>query len=142
MGKATSSIITVVPVRRTAPTAGNNPLRIFHNWLNSSGMAVNSMGRTVATLARAALICPIWASRVSAVSALVSTSTAVTFGPSSPRNSGMPGLPVTDARLARSISSAAATGCFPRIMVASQAVRMSGKYIRALALWRCSMTVR
>ena len=33
IGKATSSMITVVPTRRTAPTDGNNPLRMFQSWV-------------------------------------------------------------------------------------------------------------
>ena len=57
-------------------------------------------------------------------------------------NAGMPGLSSTERRLARSISSTAATGvCFSRI-TASQASTTLGNRIRALALWAYSGTVR
>src|SRR5450755_3135060 len=45
IGTATSSMITVVPTGRTAPTAGNSPLRIFQYFSISKGSVLNSIGR-------------------------------------------------------------------------------------------------
>ena len=72
----------------------------------------------------------------------ISTSSAVASDPRLARKSGIPGLPVTDANPARSISSTAATGsCFSRV-TAWQADTSVSKNSSAQALWRYSGTVR
>ena len=64
MGKATSSMITVVPVSRTAPTAGKSPLRMFHSEVYSATRSVKAKGRSKGTRFRESVTvwtCP-WSS--------------------------------------------------------------------------------
>ena len=49
MGKATSSITTVVPTGRAAPTAGKSPRRTSHSRSYSAFTGVKTTGRSVGT---------------------------------------------------------------------------------------------
>ena len=96
IGKATSSIITVVPVRRTAPTAGNRPLRTFHNRFEFFRVGGECDGPHRDRPAQAA---PDGGDLLlqRADSARVSISRAVAAGPGRPDTTGMPGLSSTEA---------------------------------------------
>ncbi len=135
-------MITVVPVRRTAPTAGNKPLRMAQNLAYSSGLLVNSMGRVVSRLAIDAFIASTCFASASGSAERVSTSKAAASSGRSLMKSGMPGFSSTERNPARSISSTADTGVFLRIATASQVVRTVLKKIKAEALFGCSSTVR
>ena len=54
IGKATSSMITVVPVRRMAPTEGKVPLRTFQYISQVAGSVENCKGSMVAMPSSAA----------------------------------------------------------------------------------------
>ena len=126
MGKTTSSMTTVVPGPRTAPTAGNRPLRMFQRRLKSSGLSMNTMGCKAVMPATSSWISPICASSVFSSAARVSTRMAAASSGSSLRKAGMPGLSCTDLSEARSMSSTAETGPFLSMMVALQASAMAG----------------
>ena len=142
MGNTTSSITTVVPTRRTAPTAGKSPLRTSHSFSYSAFRSVKTIGRTVGIPASIPAASSICLARAAASPARVSTRSAVASSPRDARYSGIPSLPSTERSDARSISSTAETGPALRRVVARHALPMSGKIIRADALWACSSTVR
>ena len=139
-GKVMSSMITVVPVVRTAPTEGKRPLRMFHSRSPSSAVVVKESG---------------WSSGLPAMA----RSTAWIFHRSLPprppapppggrrvsasarRAGGMPCLSSTERRDARSITSAAATPAARRWGMASHGLPMSAKSRRALDLQGSSSTV-
>jgi hypothetical protein len=82
MGKATSSMITVVPVLRTAPTAGKSPLRMFHRRMFSAAWSVKAAGRSKGRWPSAPVTRRICSESSPALKARVSTSSAAVSGPS------------------------------------------------------------
>jgi len=75
-GKATSSMITVVPVSRIAPTDGNMPLRTAQKRAHSPASREKRAGAAVWRPASARSITATWRSSVAASPARVSTSSA------------------------------------------------------------------
>ena len=134
-------MITVVPVRRMAPTEGKVPLRTFQYMSQVAGSVEKMAGSTVSTPASAAWTAEIFSFRPSTVAARTSTSSAAASSPSSRMMAGKPGLFSTECSAGRSSSSTADTGCGLRRITASQALRMSGKKTSALALNGSSTTV-
>ncbi|MOA04980.1 hypothetical protein D3C78_1245570 [compost metagenome] len=130
--------MTVVPVVRTAPTAGKSPLRMAQSpalspvkgteatWANPAAMAVTCSQRSTSS---------------SFDSPCTSTSSAQAARSSILIKSGKPGLPATERRERPSISSTAATGALFRREVARQACSASRNTSRAEALWGYSGTV-
>ena len=141
-GNATSSMITVVPVARTAPTLGNVPLRTFQYLPMVSASVLKCSGSTVAMPASPCSIAAMWAASAATLSARVSTSSAAASGPSARSAAGMPPWCSTLASAGRSISSTAATGSAASRVTASQALRSESNRISAAALSAWSGTVR
>ena len=95
-GNATSSMITVVPVRRTAPTDGNMPLRTSQRRAHSSGSVENASGAAVRIPARIASIA---ATRVASAAPSAARVSMRSAAPSAGRPripAGMPGLRSTE----------------------------------------------
>ena len=134
MGKATSSMTTVVPIFRAAPTAGKSPLRTSQSFSYSAFTSVNFTGWSFFTSSTSRVRPPLPGAGSAASAARVSTRSAQTVGPSSARSGGIPGLSCTERIEARSISSTADTGPPRRRWVATAACSMSGKSTSALAL--------
>ncbi len=109
-GKATSSMITVVPVGRIAPMAGNMPLRTFHSAADSAASVVKRSGAARSSAASGAATASIFTDSAAGVSARISTSSAAPSPGSARSVAGMPGLSCTERSEARSSSSTAATG--------------------------------
>ena len=142
MGKATSSITTVVPILRAAPTAGKSPRRTSQS---ASAWARSEVNAASARVGMPAIRSAARAIRsASAAGSAARTSTSSAQAPSGrPRSDGgMPGLASTARSEARSISSAAATRPPCRAWVARAAWTTSGKSTSALARCGWSSTVR
>ncbi|MCY1307771.1 hypothetical protein D9M70_577260 [compost metagenome] len=141
MGKVTSSMITVVPVWRTAPTAGKVSLRIFHSRLYTAGSSLKSTFCSSGKWAMDAMICASCSCSRLWLAARDSISSAQALADRPRTHSGMPGLFSTERRLRRSSSSTAETGWLLSRVTALQQLSTSGKTISALALCGWSGTV-
>ena len=135
-------MITVVPVGRIAPIAGNMPLRTFQSAADSPGSVVKRSGVASANEASAAAIASILTASAAALAARVSTSRAAPSAGRARSVAGMPGASSTERSDARSSSSTAATGVGFREVTAPHATSRWSNRISALALWACSSTVR
>jgi len=135
-------MMTVVPVGRIAPMAGNMPLRTFHSAADSAASVVNCSGVASGMDASCCAIASILIDSATAVAARVSTSSAAPSADNARSESGMPGLSCTERNEARSSSSTAATGVCLSRLTALQAVSSRSNRISALALCGCSSTVR
>jgi hypothetical protein len=91
-------MMTVVPVRRMAPTEGKVPLRTFQYISQVAGSVENCIGSTVAMPAIAAWTAEIRSFRPSTVAARTSISSAAASSPSSRMIGGRPGLFSTERR--------------------------------------------
>ena len=145
MGKATSSMTTVVPIRRAAPTAGKSPLRTSQSLSASARSAVKFTGaeRRHARQARQRGLDGLpqeLARRGGPRSPPAGRRPPARARPGRP---ACPGLSSTERSEARSMSSTAATDLpVAAAATARAACSMSGKRTSALALWACSSTVR
>ncbi len=142
IGKATSSMMTVVPARRIAPTEGKVPLRTFQYISQVAGSVENTGASTVAMPVKAPSAASMRCCRSEAFSARTSISRAAASLPSVRMMGGKPGLSSTERSAGRSSISTAETGSCLRRMTAWQAVSIVGKNTSVLALQGSSTTVR
>ena len=126
MGKATSSMITVVPMRRAAPTAGKRPRRTSQSRSAAARSAVKVTGPSVGIPARRFTAASMASGSAPADEARTSTSRAQASGPRPDRPAGIPGRPSTLRSEARSMISAAATTCRSSRCTARAPCSMSG----------------
>ncbi|MNN52005.1 hypothetical protein D3C81_1666750 [compost metagenome] len=140
-GKVTSSMITVVPVLRTAPTAGKVSLRMAQRRAFSCGSSVKSTCFSTGNALSDAMICASCSCSKVDDAARDSISKAQALFDRCCTKAGMPGLFCTERRLRRSSSSTADTGWLFSTDTALQQVSTSGNTIRAEALFGWSITV-
>ena len=109
MGKATSSMTTVVPILRAPPTAGNRPLRTSQSFSNSAFTSVNFTGWSFFTSSTRRVASSACFRRSARSGARISTSRAQAVGPSSASPAACRASPGPQRIEARSISSTADT---------------------------------
>ncbi|MCY1438941.1 hypothetical protein D9M71_551590 [compost metagenome] len=127
-------MITVVPVWRTAPTAGKVSLRMAQRRAFSPGSSVKSTCFSTANPASDAVMCASCSCSNGCEAARDSINRAQALSDSCRTKAGMPGLSCTERRLRRSSSSTAETGWFLSTVTALQQVSTSANTIRAEAL--------
>ncbi|MNR07730.1 hypothetical protein D3C85_1238600 [compost metagenome] len=128
-------MITVVPVLRTAPTAGKVSLRIAQSRAFSSGFSVKSTCFSTGNEDSDPMIRASCSCNNEEDAARDSISRAQALFDSCCTKTGMPGLSCTERRLRRSSNSTADTGWLFSTVTALQQVSTSAKTISAEALF-------